>query len=121
MNIGDRVKQLRMQKGLTQEELAQKLGYKSKSSVAHIENGRDIPRSMIVTLSEILSTTPQYLMGWEDEPDNIKSTPIKHDRSAVIERINALPDEQFEKFAERVEGYLDGLEDQLSHILPKEI
>ena len=67
MNIGERVKQLRLKKNMTQEELATKLGYRSKSSVAHIENGRDIPRSMVVTLAEVLDTTPAYLMGWTDE------------------------------------------------------
>jgi repressor LexA len=108
MNIGERVKQLRQQKGMTQEELASRLGYKSKSSVAHIENGRDIPRSMVVKLADILNTTPAYLMGWEQQ----ESAPIKHDRNAVIERINSLPDDQFEKFATKAEGYLDGLEDQ---------
>ena len=71
MPIGDRVKELRLKKGLTQEALAEKLGYKSKSSVAHIENGRDIPRSMIVQLSEILDTTPAYLMGWEDSEGSL--------------------------------------------------
>lgn len=68
MNIGERVKEARIRKGLTQEELAKLLGYKSKSSVAHIENGRDIPRTVVVKLAEILNTTPAYLMGWEDDP-----------------------------------------------------
>lgn len=71
MSIGDRVKSARLKKGLTQSQLAQKLGYKSKTSVAHIENGRDIPRTMIVKLAEILDTTPSYLMGWDSEPSNI--------------------------------------------------
>lgn len=110
MNIGDRVKYLREQKGMTQEELATRLGYKSKSSVAHIENGRDIPRSMVVTLADILETTPAYLMGWDEEQK--ESTPIPQNRSAIIERINALPDDQFERFADRVLGYLDALEDK---------
>ena len=70
MTIGDRVKLLREKKGMTQLELAEKLGYKSKSSVAHIENGRDIPRAMVVTLADILDTTPAYLMGWEDDKPN---------------------------------------------------
>ena len=66
MTIGERVKELRIKKDLTQLELAELLGYKSKSSVAHIENGRDIPRSMVVKLAEVLDTTPAYLMGWDD-------------------------------------------------------
>jgi repressor LexA len=70
MTLGDRIKTLREKKGMTQLELAEKLGYKSKSSVAHIENGRDIPRAMVVTLAEILETTPAYLMGWEDTTPN---------------------------------------------------
>lgn len=88
MNIGDRVRLLREQKGMTQEELATKLGYKSKSSVTHIEKGRDIPRSMVVTLAKILDTTPAFLMGWEElsaDPlselmqryDNIKPVKLK--------------------------------------------
>ena len=96
MNIGDRVKLLREQKGMTQEELATKLGYKSKSSVTHIEKGRDIPRSMVVTLADILDTTPAYLMGWEDKVsdplselmqkyDNIK--PIKLKRFPMLGEI----------------------------------
>lgn len=67
MNIGDRVKRLRIEKGMTQEQLADKLGYKSKSSVTHIENGRDIPRSLVVRLADILGTSPAYLMGWEEQ------------------------------------------------------
>ena len=75
MTIGDRVRLLRKQKGMTQLELAEKMGYKSKSSVAHIENGRDIPRAMVVTLADILETTPSYLMGWEDEKPNASIPP----------------------------------------------
>lgn len=108
MTIGDRVKELRTKKGLTQQDLAELLGYKTKSSVAHIEKGRDIPRAMVVKLANILDTTPAYLMGWTDE----KSTSTENDRSAVIKRINDLPDDQFEKLADRLEGYLDGLSEK---------
>lgn len=71
MNIGDRVRLLREKKGMTQEELATQLGYKSKSSVTHIERGRDIPRSMVVKLADILNTTPAYLMGWDENKSEI--------------------------------------------------
>lgn len=86
MTIGERVKLARKKKGMTQEELASLLGYKSKSSVTHIENGRDIPRAMVSQLAKILDVTPSYLMGWEDENeaselfekfDNIKPVQLK--------------------------------------------
>lgn len=66
MTIGERVKLARKKKGMTQEELANQLGYKSKSSVTHIEKGRDIPRAMVSQLARILDVTPSYLMGWEE-------------------------------------------------------
>lgn len=109
MTIGERIKYLREQKGLTQNELAEILGYKSKSSVAHIENGRDIPRSMVIALAHALGTTPAYLMGWEEEQK--ENAPI-NDRSAIIERINSLSDEQFDKLSGKLEGYLDGLTEE---------
>ena len=91
MTLGNRVKLLREKKGMTQIELAERLGYKSKSSVAHIENGRDIPRAMVVTLAEILDTTPAYLMGWEDETPNadIISTGENIYKIPVFESVSA--------------------------------
>ncbi len=89
MTIGERVKLARRKKGMTQEDLAKLLGYKSKSSVTHIENGRDIPRAMVSQLAKILDVTPSYLMGWDDEKptdphaeltakfDNIKPVQLK--------------------------------------------
>lgn len=68
--IGNRIRELRERKGLTQEQLAEQLGYKSKSSITHIENGRSIPRSMVTELSKILDTSSAYIMGWVDENGN---------------------------------------------------
>lgn len=66
MKIGERVKAAREAKGYTQEALAHLLGYKSRSSVNKIEQGRDIPRDIIVKLAKLLDVTPSYLMGWDD-------------------------------------------------------
>ena len=53
---------------MTQEELAEKLGYKSRSSVNKIEKGeRDIPRSQIKRIAEILEVSPLSLLGFEEE------------------------------------------------------
>lgn len=110
MSIGDRVKELRIKKGLTQLELAEMLGYKSKSSVAHIENGRDIPRSMVVKLASVLDSTPAYLMGWESDapaqPEQ-KETP-----SADSERWDRFRQQYEELSAEeqhRIDAVLDAL------------
>ena len=70
--IGMRIKEARIKKGLSQTELAGKLGYKSRSSISKIETGgRDIPKSQVVKIAEILDLTPSYLMGWENSPAHI--------------------------------------------------
>lgn len=52
--IGKFIKQLREEKGLTQEELAQKI-YCSRSTLAHIESGRIFPsHDKIISLAKIL-------------------------------------------------------------------
>ena len=70
MNTGDRIKEQRVQKGYTQEELANLLGLQ-KSAIAKYENGRvrNIKRSTIDKMSKIFDCSPSYLMGWEDEEE----------------------------------------------------
>ena len=70
----DRIKSRRTELGLTVEELAHKMGYKDKSSISKIENGKaDIPQSKIAAFAA-LQTTPAYLMGWEEQPEPKKPT-----------------------------------------------
>lgn len=69
MTIGEKVKQAREAKGMTQEELAHALGYKSRTSVNKIETGeRDVPRRQIKKIAQILGVPPVSLLGWEDDP-----------------------------------------------------
>lgn len=64
--IGMRIKLKREELGLTQEELANKLGYKSKTTIAKIESGtNDIVQSKVVKFADALETTVAYLMGWD--------------------------------------------------------
>lgn len=66
MTFGERVLALRTEKGMTQDELAIAVGYKSRSTIAKIEAGeRDPHQSMIAAIAKALDTTPAYLMGRE--------------------------------------------------------
>lgn len=74
MTIYDRIKLRREELGMSQQELAYKLGYKSRSTINKIELGlRDINQSKISEFAIALSTTPAYLMGWE-EPAEVHAT-----------------------------------------------
>lgn len=64
--VGKNIAQRRKAMGMTQEELAKKMGYKSKSTINKIELGiNDVVQSKIVRFAEVLQTTPAVLMGWE--------------------------------------------------------
>lgn len=65
-DIGSRIKDRRIELGMSQDELAEKMGYKSRSTIAKIEKGvNDVVQTNIVKFAEVLRTTPAYLMGWE--------------------------------------------------------
>lgn len=69
MQIGDRIKARRIELGLTQDELAKKLGYKSRSTINKIElNINDITQPKIVDFAAALDTTVSHLMGLDAEP-----------------------------------------------------
>ena len=65
--MAKRIKECRLKYGLTQEELADKLGLK-KSAIAKYENGRveNIKRTTIEEMANIFECSPSYLMGWDD-------------------------------------------------------
>lgn len=70
--IGKRIRSRREQLGMTQEELASRLGYKSKTTIAKIENGtNDIVQSKVTEFAKVLGTTPAYLMGWTQLDGNV--------------------------------------------------
>ncbi len=78
MTFGERVLALRTEKGMTQDELALAVGYKSRSTIAKIESGeRDPHQSMIATIAKALDTTPAYLMGWEDNKWYVRNGKLK--------------------------------------------
>lgn len=65
--IGKRIMERRQQLGLTQEELAFRMGYKTKSAINKIELGiNDVSQSKVVKFAEALNTSVAYLMGWEE-------------------------------------------------------
>lgn len=74
MEMGELIKNLRIEKGLTQEELGNLLGLK-KAAINKYESGRveNIKRSVIQKMADIFDVSPAYLMGWENEKKETKS------------------------------------------------
>ena len=67
--ISDRLKAMRLAKGMTLLELAEAIGT-SKQTIHRYENGTitNIPPEKIELIARALGTTPAELMGWGDEP-----------------------------------------------------
>lgn len=91
MNIGERIRNRREELGLTQEELAKKLGYKSRSSVNKVETSRELSNKKVRLYADALDTTPAYLMGWtSEEKDKIVSNifPITTHKLPILGEIS---------------------------------
>lgn len=67
---GEIIKKLRIERGMTMEELAEKLNI-SKATVHKYEKGiiKNIPLDKLEAMSKIFSVPASYLTGWEDEDD----------------------------------------------------
>ena len=69
--IGAIIRRRRIELGLSQEELAERCGFKSKSSINKMEAGvQGLPQSKIIAVARALETTPGYILGWEGVEEN---------------------------------------------------
>lgn len=70
MTIGERIKQRRIELGLTQTELAHKMGITSKTTICKAETTDFNPTTdRVREFAKALDCTPSYLMGWEEVPN----------------------------------------------------
>jgi len=92
MTIGEKIKKLRTELHLTQEELAT-CANTTKQTIHKYETGiiSNIPAGKIKAIADKLNTTPAYLMGWED-----KITKLNNDEldKQIIEVFNRLSEEK---------------------------
>ena len=77
--IGERIKRRRKELGLSQEELAKRMGLKSKTTICKVETGDDnLTTTIVKKYADALHTTPAYIMGWLE----VESNPDEEERRA---------------------------------------
>ena len=110
--VGDRILFMRKQLGLTQEELAKKMGYKSKSTINKIELGiNDIPQSKIFQFAEVLDTTPAYLMGWDEEEKISPNEPtLTEGEKMLLDLFKRVPEDQQQLVLQMIRAALSSQE-----------
>lgn len=99
MTVGERIKQRRLELELSQDELAKKVGYKSRSSIQKIECARNLPLPKVEKMAAALGCTPAYLMGWEDEEKSIHDRLIdayvlQEEQRKLVEKYSSLSPEK---------------------------
>lgn len=72
---GDRLRQLRLERGETQRQLAEAVGA-SESAIAHYEAGRREPEALILLrMAQHYGVSSEYLLGLTDDPRRQKDLP----------------------------------------------
>jgi repressor LexA len=96
-NIGERIMERRQQLGLTQEDLAFRMGYKTKSAINKIELGiNDVSQSKVVKFAEALHTSVAYLMGWKEQKEKptVQDDGLTDGQRKLIEFAQSLSEDQ---------------------------
>ena len=77
MSIGARIRSRRIELQMSQQDLADMLGYKSRSSINKIElDERNLTQQNIKAIADALMTTPEYIMGWADAVQGEEMTKV---------------------------------------------
>lgn len=86
--FGINLKRLRTERGMSQEELAKKLGYKGRSAINKIETGvNDMPREMVVRCADALGVSPLDLFFYEQLP-GIEDIHVKSNKELLKESLD---------------------------------
>ena len=89
------IKRIREEKGMSQEELARLVGFKSRSSINKIEMGvNDITQSKLVAIANALGVSPGALTGSDDPASSAPPAPQKSDG---LPELNARDEREIER------------------------
>lgn len=85
MGIAENIKARRLQLGLSQQELADKLGYKTRSTITKIESGENVvPETKLIKYAKALDTSVEYLKtGVESAFESAKTGMMGFGKRAV--------------------------------------
>ena len=110
--FGENLKRIRMSKGMSQDELAKKLGYVNRSSINKIEVGRsDMPRSKIEEAARVLGVSPLEL--FKNEPldrDTVIDTEIDEELRQLEDQFGLLTEKNKMKLSVYLQALIDSQE-----------
>ena len=112
MTVYERIKYLREKSNMSQSDLAEKVGYKSKAAISKVEKGlRDISQAMLVRYAIALGTTPAYLMGWTEEENPSAAEPkLSEGEEMLLDLFRRIPEEQQKMVLDMIRAALNTLQ-----------
>ena len=88
--LGQRIRAQRIRLGMTQEELAERL-FMKKSTISYYETDKkEMRASCLAGIARALYTTPDYLLGFEEEKDPFEKEVQGLLQSITDEKVRAL-------------------------------
>lgn len=113
-NVGDRIRELRIQKNLSQDRLALLINNRfnsniNKGMISKWENNREMPSSEnMYMLTEVLECSLTYIMGFDEDVEGIESAAeldkyFKENRK----KLSSLSREDSIKLIKLIDLYLD--------------
>ena len=110
-NMAQRIKALRQEKGLTLEQVADVVGV-GKSTVRKWETGMiaNMKRDKIADLAKALGTTPEYLMGWDEQKSSPSELQLTEGEKALIKLLRRVPAAEQPIVIEKILSALDNQE-----------
>ncbi len=105
MTIYERIKMLRQDRGMSQDELARRCGYADRSMITKIEAGKvDLTISKVELFADVLGVDPAYLAGYSEWQDN-QDRALEY--AYLIESVAKLDQADLARVAERIDTMLE--------------
>ena len=110
MTLYERIRQLRIDAGMSQDDLAKAMGYSDRSMITKIESGKvDISQKKIISVARVLNTTTAYLMGLDEKTEPSAEVPHTPEARILAKGIDKMPPAQREAIINMMKGLYPGL------------
>lgn len=117
MGVGENIRIFRLLNNMTQEELAEKMGYKSKASINKIEKEvKNLPIEKLQKIADILHTSPLVLLGEESSVQYVLSQQMERysiqQESQTLKDLHAIEDQLNEDGLKKLLDYAEDIKDK---------
>lgn len=109
MKVGQRIQRRRKELGMSADALGKSIG-KNRATIFRYENGdiERLPIDILEPIAEALLTTPQFLMGWEDEEKTAtqKDSGMSEAKQQLLALAESCSDEEATRLLQMMELFL---------------